>query len=111
EVDDKAGTVRLVLLDGEAVGRGEVRAWGCDGPYDVTFSRDAVVGRSDGLGRFLSVTAPPGLSGRSMLLLAGEPYSPGVAPGQLIVPLMPGPHALELRTLPQPPVFRSWQMW
>src|SRR5207247_1444719 len=102
EVDERAGTVRLVLLEGEKIGRGDAQAWGCDGPYDLTFSRDRVAGKTDGQGRFVYVRKPAGLDRLPEVVVDGEPYTPGTAGGVLVVPLMPGAHAIELRTLTQP---------
>ena len=101
----------LVLLAGGGVGhaqrdrdeetiKGKVKAF-----------TEAPKGQTDGLGRFVYVSRPPGLDKQAELVLDGEPYVPGPGPGLLVVPVMPGPHSVELRTLPQPPVFRSWQMW
>lgn len=111
EVNEHKGVVRLVLLDGDKIGAGDAQAWGCDGPYDLTFSRDAVAGKTEGQGRFAYLSKPAGLDRLPELRVDGEPYTPGTGGGFLIVPLMPGAHTIEIRTMPQPPVFRSWQMW
>ncbi|HOS44546.1 MAG TPA: hypothetical protein PK794_12700, partial [Armatimonadota bacterium] len=88
-----------------------LRAWGCDGPYEVTFHPDRVTGRYAGLGRFLNLTQPPGLDRLPMYVLDGQTYAPGTAGRTAILPLMPGEHRFELTALPQPPVWRNWQAW
>lgn len=107
EVDTVAGTARLVLLDGEKIGAGFAQAWGCTGPYDLTFSGDDVTGVSEGAGRFLSLSRPPRLDGPPALELDGQAYAVGAYGDTLVVPLMPGPHRWALRALRQPPVFQA----
>jgi hypothetical protein len=102
---------RIVMIDGESASAGGVRCWGCNGPYDVTFTPDGVAGRSAGRGRFLSLTKPPGVDRVTSLVIDGTPYMPGTRGDTLVVPLMPGEHDFEIRNLKQPPVFRNWQAW
>ena len=110
-VDTAQKTTRLVLLQGEKIASGSLQAWGCDGPFDLTFYADHITGHSAGLGRFLYVTTPPGLDRLPMLVLDGQTYAPGTAGRTLVVPLMPGEHRFDLRALPQPPIWRNWQAW
>jgi hypothetical protein len=110
-VDARAGTARLVLLDGAKIGYGRAQVWGGAGPFDLTFHPDRVTGRTDGLGRFVYLSRPARLDRLPMLVIDGESYAPGTAEDTLIVPIMPGAHAVEVRALPQPPVYRTWQQW
>jgi hypothetical protein len=52
---------------------------------------------------------PGGLASYAGLMVAGGQLT--WDSGVLIVPLTPGAHTVEVSTLPQPPVFRRWQMW
>jgi hypothetical protein len=110
-VDRAGGTVRAVLLDGERLGYGGLVADVARGPYEVTFRRDRVVGRSDGPARLLHVTLPPGLDQMPTLVVEGVPYAPGLHGRVAVVPLGGGPFRFTLETLRQPPVFRSWRWW
>jgi len=108
-VDTEKKTVRLVLVEGERIGCGRLMAWGCDGPFEVTFHRDRITGRTDGLGRFLYLSMPEGLDRLPMLVLDGQTYAPGTSGRTLIVPVMPGEHRFTIRALEQPPICRNWQ--
>jgi hypothetical protein len=110
-VNQKTGTVRLTMLEGERIGYQDLRAWDCAGPYEVTFESDRITGRTSGLGRFLYVSRPAGLDRLPMLVLDGQTYAPGTSGDTLILPVMPGEHEFEVRALPQPPIFRTWQEW
>ncbi|MHB9133017.1 MAG: hypothetical protein ACYDBB_18270 [Armatimonadota bacterium] len=111
EVNTKTNTVRMVMLDGEKIAVGPLQAWGCNGPYDLTFTNDRLTGHFAGLGRFLNVTQPAGLDRLPMLVLDGQTYAPGTSGNTAIIPLMPGEHRFELRALEQPPIWRNWQAW
>ena len=54
---------------------------------------------------------PAGLDKLPMLVIDGQPYAPGTTGETIVVPLMPGEHRFELTIPPQPPVWRSWQLW
>lgn len=110
-VDDRAGTVRLVMIEGRRIGHDDLNAQSESGPYDLTVSRDHVSGRSAGHGRYLYLTLPPGIDRLPMLVIDGRTYAPGTADGEAIVPLPAGEHRFELRALPQPDVWRTWQEW
>jgi hypothetical protein len=110
-MDRNRNTVRMVLLAAERVRVGTLEAWGEEGPCDLTFVGDRVVGHTGGRGRHLYLTPPPGLDRLPMLVLDGQTYAPGTSGRTLIVPILPGEHRFELRALPQPPVFRNWQAW
>ena len=111
EVNEKTGTVRVVMLDGERVGYRSLQAWDCAGPYEVTFERDRILGRTSGLGRILYVSRPAGLDRLPMLVLDKQTFAPGTSGDTLILPVMPGEHEFEVRALPQPPIYRTWQEW
>jgi len=112
EVDEKAGTTRLVIVDGWQVGHGgnTARQW-TDGPVDVTFHAERIVGRSSGEGRYVHLSRPSGLDRLPVLVVDGQGYAPGTHEETLIVPIMPGEHTWEVRPLAQPPIFRTWQQW
>ena len=110
-VDEKARTTRMVVVDGDSMSHGRLRTWQAGGPYDVTFHKDRITGRTAGLGRFLYMTRPEGLDRLPMYVLDGQTYAPGTRRDTLIVPIMPGEHEFEIRPLPQPPVWRNWQAW
>jgi hypothetical protein len=110
-VDEERGSVQLVLLQGERIGYQGLQAWGCEGPYEATFYRDRITGRTDGLGRFLYLSIPEGLDRLPVLVLDGQTYAPGTSEDTLIVPVMPGEHQFEIRALEQPPIWRNWQVW
>jgi len=99
--------------DKRIVNRGSdgLKAWGCDGPYEVTFGPDRITGASGGLGRFLYLTRPAGLDRLPMLVIDGQTFAPGTWGDTLIVPLLPGEHTFEIRALDPPPVWRNWQAW
>jgi len=77
----------------------------------VTIERDRIVGKSSGRGGFLHAPMPAGLAVLPMLVIDGQTYAPGTSGDRLIIPLMPGDHAFEVKALEQPPVFRNWQAW
>ena len=104
-VDKTAGTTRLVMLDGEKIGAGRTQAWGCNGPYDLTFHANRLTGSAEGLGRILYVLRPAGLDRLPMLVLNEQTYAPGVYGDTLAFPLMAGKCQLEVKSLEQPPIF------
>jgi hypothetical protein len=110
-VDPARGSVRAVLVDGERIGYKGLLADVARGPYEVTFDRDRVSGRSDGAARLLHVTLPSGLPGMPTLLVEGVPYAPGLHDRVAVVPLSDGPFRFTLTGLPQPPILRSWRWW
>jgi hypothetical protein len=59
----------------------------------------------------LSTRMPAGMKVLPTLVIDGQTYAPGASGDKLIIPLMPGEHAFEVRALEQPPVFRNWQAW
>jgi hypothetical protein len=110
-IDRKRNTVRMVLLAAQRIKAGTIEAWGEEGPCDLTFAGDRVVGHTAGRARHLYLTPPRGLDRLPMLVLDGQTYAPGTSGRTLIVPVLPGEHRFELRALPQPAVFRNWQAW
>lgn len=110
-VDEEKKTVQLVLVRGQRIGYRDLQAWGCEGPYEVTFHRDHITGRTTGLGRFLYLSPPEGLDRLPMLVLDGQTYAPGTWDSTLIVPVLPGEHQFEIRVLEQPSIWRDWQAW
>lgn len=110
-VDEQRNTVRLIMLDGERLSYGDLKARHTGGPYDVTFHPDHIEARTAGRGRFLYLTRPEGLNKLPTLVVDGQTYAPGTHDNTLIVPLLPGRHDLRIRALEQPPVFRNWQAW
>lgn len=110
-VDEKAGTVRLVMFDGQKIGHAGLLAEIASGPYDLTFHHGEVVGRSEGPGRFLHVTMPEGIVQLPALTISGISYAPGTYGNTAIVPLLEGSCNFTLENLSQPHVFRSWQQW
>ncbi|MHB9132633.1 MAG: hypothetical protein ACYDBB_16310 [Armatimonadota bacterium] len=110
-VDTAANTTRLVLLDGDAIGHGNLRVWGDGAPFDITFHPDHITGRTAGLGRFLYLTPPPGLDRLPMLIVDSQTFAAGTSGHTAIVPVLPGDHTFELRALVQPDVWRNWQAW
>jgi hypothetical protein len=77
----------------------------------VTIERDRIVAKSSGRGGFLHAPMPAGLAVLPMLVIDGQTSAPGTSGDRLIIPLMPGDHAFEVKALEQPPVFRNWQAW
>ncbi|HPD16151.1 MAG TPA: hypothetical protein PLE19_14450 [Planctomycetota bacterium] len=92
-------------------GSDKLRAWGCDGPYEVAFGPDRIKGKTGGLGRFLYLTRPEGLDRLPMLVIDGQTFAPGTAGDTLIVPILPGEYTFEIRALDPPPIWRNWQAW
>ena len=88
---------------------------GCriEGPArcELTVQSDRITGRSEGGGGLLYAPMPPGMKVLPTLVIDGQTYAPGTSGDTLIIPLMPGDHAFEVRALEQPPVFRNWQAW
>lgn len=115
-VDAKTGVLSMTLVDAGAAAAGGITA-ACTGApagsgwCELKVHPDRVEGRSDGLGRFLYLTAPPKLDRLPMIVLDGQTYALGTSGKTLIVPLMPGRHEFVIRALPQPPVWRNWQWW
>jgi len=110
-VNEEKKTVRLVLIKGSRIGYHDLQAWDCPGPYEITFHNDHVTGRTAGQGRFLYLSMPRGLNRLPTMVLDGQTYAPGTSGNTLIVPVMPGEHALEIRALKQPRIWRNWQAW
>jgi hypothetical protein len=130
-VNEQHGTVTLMMEEGTRIVYKDLMAWGCEGPYTVTFTNDRIVGETSGLGRFLYLTRPIGLDRLPTLVMDGQTYAPGTSGdfqlgdiaktgnpydarnrgGILIVPVPPGDHTFTLRALDQPPIFRNWQAW
>ena len=111
QIDTAQNTVRLVLLDGQTIGYGQLQADVGTGPYDLTFHHDKVVGVSEGPGRFIHVTMPEGIVQLPALTIGGISYAPGTYGPTAIVPVLDDRCEFTLENLPQPPVFRSWQQW
>jgi hypothetical protein len=109
--DTKAGTTRLVLLDGEAIGLNGLRAEIGSGPYDLTFTNDKVIGIAEGPARLLYLSMPAGIVQLPGLTIDGITYAPGTYGRTAIVPVFDGRTAFTLGNLPQPPVFRDWVRW
>jgi hypothetical protein len=88
---------------------------GCrvEGPArcELAVGPDLIEGRSEGFGGFLHALMPPALKVLPVLVIDGRTYAPGTSGDELIVPLMPGEHAFQVRAIEQPPVFRNWQAW
>lgn len=78
---------------------------------EVTLEPRRIAGRNAGRGGFLYAPMPPNLGVLPELVIDGQTYAPGTSGDTLIIPLMPGEHAFEVRPLPQPRVFRNWQAW
>jgi len=110
-IDTTQKTVRLVLLDGQKIGYGPLQADVGTGPCDLTFHHDKVVGVSEGPGRFIHMTMPEGIVQLPALRIDGIGYAPGTYGQIAIVPVLDGRCEFTLENLPQPPVFRSWQLW
>ena len=87
-VDKASGIVRLIMLDGQKIGFGKLLAEVGTGPYDVTFHRDKVVGRSEGPGRFLHLTMPDWIVQLPALTIGGISYAPGTYGDIAIVPVL-----------------------
>lgn len=105
--DAQAGTVRLVMLDGERIGHREAVAQECSGPYDLTFHADRVSGVSEGPARLLQVRMPAGIVALPALAIGGVRYAPGTHGDLAIIPLPDGRGVFTLENLPQPPVFTA----
>jgi len=90
QVDTSRKTVRLVLLDGQKIGYGQLHADVGTGPYDLTFHHDKVVGVSEGPGRFIHVTTPEGIVQLPALSIGGIGYAPGTYGQIAIVPVLNG---------------------
>jgi hypothetical protein len=109
--DGEAGTVRLVMIEGERIACQGREAKECSGPYDLTFHKDKVVAVAEGPARFLMVTQPEGIVQMPCVNIGGVRYAPGTYDRWMIVPLLGGRFEFTLENLPQPPVLRSWQEW
>jgi hypothetical protein len=109
--DGEAGTVRLVMVEGERIACQGREAKECRGPYDLTFHKDKVVAVAEGPARFLIVTQPEGIVQMPCVNIGGVRYAPGTYDRWMIVPLLGGQFEFTLENLPQPPVLRSWQEW
>jgi hypothetical protein len=110
-IDDKQGTVRVVLLDGEKIGARGLLADVASGPYDVTFHRDRITAVTEGPARFIHLTMPAGLTQLPTITIAGLSYAPGTDGNTVIVPVQHGRFTFTVENLQQPAVFRSWQEW
>ncbi|MHB9130994.1 MAG: hypothetical protein ACYDBB_07880 [Armatimonadota bacterium] len=122
-IDHKAGTTQLVMLAGTKIGAGSALAEVADGPYQLTFFNDRVVGIAEGPARFLHVSKPAGLNTMPGVTIDGISYAPGgytgsdaplcthINPYSAIIALKDGQTTFTLGNLPQPPVFRSWELW
>jgi hypothetical protein len=130
-VAKQTGEATLYMNDGERIAYGNLVAWGCEGPYKVTFGKDRITGETMGLSRFLYLTRPDGLDRLPTLVLDGQTYAMGTSGdfalgdiaktgnpydarmrgGILIVPVLPGTHQFVLRALDQPDIFYNWQAW
>jgi hypothetical protein len=60
---------------------------------------------------FIHVTLPEGIVQLPALTIGGIGYAPGTNGQIAIVPVLDGRCEFTLENLPQPPVFRSWQLW
>lgn len=110
-VDDAAGTVRVVMLDGEKIGYGRLLADVASGPYDVTFYKDKIVSVAEGPARFIHLTMPEGVVQLPTVILGGMNYAPGTHGDIAIVPVLAGWCEFTVANLKQPAVFRNWQLW
>jgi hypothetical protein len=110
-VDQKAETVRVVMLEGRRIGYGEDIVRFGSGPYDLTFQEDKVVGVTEGPARCLQVRMPAGLNQLPALNIGGVRYAPGTRGEVAMVPVQEGRFEFTLENLPQPPVFRNWVRW
>lgn len=88
---------------------------GCriEGPArcELTVQSDRISGRSEGCGGFLYAPMPVGMKVLPTLVIDSQTYAPGTSGDTLIIPLLPGEHAFEVRPLEQPPIFHKWQAW
>ena len=109
--DEKAGTTRLVLIEGEKIGYGNLKADVATGPYDLTFFSDKVTGVTEGPARLLRVTLPDGIRQLPSVTINGAGYAPGTFGNVSIIAVNDGRTTFTLGNLKQPPVFRSWQEW
>lgn len=107
----KAGTTRLVLLDGEKIGYQGLLAEIGSGPYDLTFAKDKVTGVAEGPDRILYMSMPDGIVQLPSLTIDGITYAAGTYGRTAIVPVFDGRTEFTLGNLAQPPVFRSWEEW
>ena len=110
-VDEKAGTVRLVMLDGDLIGYKDAQASECSGPYDLTFHTDKVLAVTEGPARFIHVAMPAGIVQLPAVNIKGVRYAPGTHGNLAIAPVFAGRFEFTLENLPQPPVFRDWVRW
>lgn len=110
-VDNAARTTRLVMLEGQTIGYGTVKADVASGPYDLTFHHDKVVGVSEGPGRFVNITQPEGIVQMPTVTADGISCAPGTRGRIAVVPLLDNRYEFVLENLKQPPVFRNWQQW
>mgnify|MGYP006281508195 CR=1 FL=1 len=102
------GKVRMVMEDGESINYKGLKSWGAGGPYDLTFHRNRITGRTAGQGRFLFLTRPSDLDRLPTLVIDDQTYAPGTSGDTLIIPVLEGAHEMEIRALRQPPVVRNW---
>jgi hypothetical protein len=106
-----ARTTRVVMLEGQTIGYGTVKADVASGPYDLTFHHDKVVGVSEGPGRFVNITQPEGIVQMPTVTADGISSAPGTRGRIAVVPLLDNRYEFVLENLKQPPVFRNWQQW
>lgn len=110
-VDQRNGTVRMTVVDGDAMGYGDLQTWMAGGPYEVVFHSDRITGRTAGQPRFLAVTKPDGLERLAVYAIDGVPYAPGTTGRILTLPILAGERSFEVAPLPQPTVFRAPLQW
>jgi hypothetical protein len=109
-IDRQADRIRLRMAEGAEGCRaavGDVGAAFGPGPWEVVVHPDRVVGRHAGGNRFLMVNPPAGLDRMPVLEIDGQTYAPGMIGEGLAVPLLAGEEDFVLRTIAQPPVFRT----
>ena len=139
EVNAARNTAQMVILDGESAAVDDMHLWAIEGqagPCDLLFERDRIIGKTGGLGRFLYISAPPGVNQLPELSIDGRSYAPGTSWGfipptiwdpsyyipdqpfdrrltdmTIIVPVLEGEHRVELLNQHQPPVAKNWQRW
>ncbi len=78
---------------------------------ELQITQDRIIGRSEGYGGLLYAPMPGAMKVLPTLVVDGQTYAPGTSGDTLIIPLLPGEHKFEVRSLEHPVIFRNWQAW
>lgn len=105
-------TIRLVLLDGTAIGYGPNRIAEAPPPYEATYGPDSLrIQSAAPNGGYMLAIKPASINRLPVMLWNNQTWAPGTSGDRLMIVLHPGPQIYEIRNLEQPPIFRDWRHW